>query len=54
MLGREAVERRHRKKRNNVVFLAGSFLITNSLDENISSKKRLGNTVGLFTVVELF
>ena len=41
------------KSKNEVAFLTGSFLITNSLNRDISSKKRLCSTVDLFFVVRV-
>ena len=41
------------KAKNDVAFLTGSILITNSLNIDISSKKRLWSTVDLFSVVRV-
>ena len=41
------------KTKNDVAFLTGSILITNSLNINISNKNRLCSTVDLFSVVRV-
>ena len=41
------------KINNGVTILTGSFLVTNSLNKDISSKKRLCSTVDLFSVVRV-
>ena len=41
------------KTKNGIAFLAGSFLMINSLNIDISSKKRLCSTMELFSVVRV-